>query len=290
MRLSIANCMACGDAWSAKRKNRRAAPPAPRQTADDRCGASPPSSPRLISPLAAELDAAPSKADAPLTEASLPLAAFAYVGRAPHAAPSECSPPIGQTPHGRKTTTPADSPGDTRYLIVVQWNQDYGQATQAPEAPAITDDSPASSRETGEADSGNLSVPSGGTGNAEMGSEMPGSEAAASSRDLVAVTTDVLDVRIDPQGGDIVYAALPQHKYAENSDQPFVLLSDNSTRSYVARSGLQLEGHQGASPSPPSRPNTGWPKGTIRYRWISAPPSMAWMSSSASPSIATVTP
>ncbi|SEM83205.1 hypothetical protein SAMN04487952_107123 [Halomonas caseinilytica] len=31
---------------------------------------------RLISPLAAELDAAPSKADAPLTNASLPLAGF----------------------------------------------------------------------------------------------------------------------------------------------------------------------------------------------------------------------
>ncbi|MDL4862180.1 membrane protein insertase YidC [Halomonas elongata] len=134
------------------------------------------------------------------------------------------------------------------YLIVVQWNQDYGQATQAPEAPAITSDSPASSQDAADTDSSDLSVPSSGTanaGNADMGSAMPGDKAASNSRDLVAVATDVLDIRIDPQGGDIVYAALPQHKYAEDTDQPFVLLSDNATRSYVARSGLQLEGHQG---------------------------------------------
>ncbi|MDT8893373.1 membrane protein insertase YidC [Halomonas sp. I1] len=131
------------------------------------------------------------------------------------------------------------------YLIVVQWNQDYGQATQAPQAPAITDNASTPSQGTGDTDGGDLSVPSSGTTDADMGNAMPGNEAASNSRDLVAVATDVLDVRIDPQGGDIVYAALPQHKYAENSEQPFVLLSDNGTRSYVARSGLQLEGHQG---------------------------------------------
>ncbi len=77
MRLSIANYMACGDALNAKRKRRRAAP---RQTADGRSGVPPLSffgaRMSLFSPLAAKLDAAPSKADAPLTEASLPPAGF----------------------------------------------------------------------------------------------------------------------------------------------------------------------------------------------------------------------
>jgi YidC/Oxa1 family membrane protein insertase len=75
---------------------------------------------------------------------------------------------------------------------------------------------------------------------------MPGEvSSSTSSRDLIAVVTDVLDLRIDPQGGDVVYAALPQYKLTLNSDHPYVLLSDSESRSYVARSGLQLDGQAG---------------------------------------------
>ncbi len=35
---------------------------------------------------------------------------------------------------------------------------------------------------------------------------------------------------------------MPQHKLTLDSDRNYVLLSDNATRSYVARSGLQLDG------------------------------------------------
>lgn len=80
----------------------------------------------------------------------------------------------------------------------------------------------------------------------DLGEEIAADPArATATRDLVAVVTDVLDVRIDPQGGDIIYAALPQHRMTLDSDRPYVLLSDNETRSYVARSGLQLDGHSG---------------------------------------------
>ncbi|MGQ7246246.1 membrane protein insertase YidC [Halomonas sp. V046] len=129
------------------------------------------------------------------------------------------------------------------YLIMVQWNQDYGQTPSTPEAPAIT--SNASSDQRDDASQG-LAAPSSPDA---VGSEMPGDTAAepaaANSRDLVAVVTDVLDVRIDPQGGDIVYAALPQHLMSQDGDRPYVLLANNSTLSYVARSGLQLDGNSG---------------------------------------------
>ncbi|MFC4976224.1 membrane protein insertase YidC [Halomonas beimenensis] len=127
------------------------------------------------------------------------------------------------------------------YLIVVQWNQDYGQVATAPQAPAITGEAQAPAA----ADGDDLSVPAERRGADDIAGGIPGEAAATRSRDLVAVTTDVLDLRIDPQGGDIVYAALPQHKFALDSEQPFVLLADNASLSYVARSGLQLEGHQG---------------------------------------------
>ncbi|MBS9403371.1 membrane protein insertase YidC [Halomonas sp. TRM85114] len=128
------------------------------------------------------------------------------------------------------------------YLLVVQWNQDYGQVTTLPDAPAISGDE---QREPADTNGGDLAVPSTSSSQDQGAEAMPDAPATDNTRDLVAVVTDVLDVRIDPQGGDIVYAALPDHRLTLDSDRPYVLLSDSQTRSYVARSGLQLEGHEG---------------------------------------------
>ncbi|SFU50386.1 membrane protein insertase YidC [Halomonas korlensis] len=128
------------------------------------------------------------------------------------------------------------------YLLVVQWNQDYGQATTVPDAPAITG---SEQRERADTNGEDLAVPSAPSSQDQGAEAMPDAPATEDSRNLVAVVTDVLDVRIDPQGGDIVYAALPEHRLTLDSERPYVLLSDSQTRSYVARSGLQLEGHEG---------------------------------------------
>nr|WP_298250140.1 membrane protein insertase YidC [uncultured Halomonas sp.] len=131
------------------------------------------------------------------------------------------------------------------YLIVVQWNQDYGQMAPEPQAPSITSNQSGSgSTELGTADEG-LAAPAANGGDRRMAETMPDSGEAAAGRDLVAVVTDVLDLRIDPQGGDIVYAALPEHELTLDSERSYVMLSDNDTRSYVARSGLQLDGQSG---------------------------------------------
>ncbi|MGQ7262849.1 membrane protein insertase YidC [Vreelandella sp. V005] len=128
------------------------------------------------------------------------------------------------------------------YLLVVQWNQDYGQPNydSVPETTQRSNAVPSSDIEDGE---GGLAVPSASSPQSDVGEGIPDdTESDSSSRDFIAVTTDVLDVRIDPHGGDIVYAALPQHKLSLDSERNYVLLSDNSSRSYVARSGLQLDG------------------------------------------------
>jgi YidC/Oxa1 family membrane protein insertase len=142
------------------------------------------------------------------------------------------------------------------YLLVVQWNQDYGQVTTETQAPSVATSGQPTGQDNADEASG-LSVPT-TSSNPQGASDLTGSmsdPAAAddNSRALVAVTTDVLDVRIDPQGGDIVYAALLDHKLTNNSDQPFVLLSDNANRSFVAKSGLQLEGHEGRIAFTPSQ-------------------------------------
>ena len=56
---------------------------------------------------------------------------------------------------------------------------------------------------------------------------------------IVQVYTDVLQLAIDLDGGDIVEVALPKHlAEIDNPDVPFVLLEQNANRVYVAQSGL----------------------------------------------------
>ncbi|AQU84499.1 MULTISPECIES: membrane protein insertase YidC [unclassified Halomonas] len=127
------------------------------------------------------------------------------------------------------------------YLLVVQWNQDYGQTTydSTPEITQSSNGTPASDVSNGD----DFAVPSTSAPQSTVGEGLQdAAESETASRDFIAVTTDVLDLRIDPHGGDIVYAALPQHKLTLDSDRNYVLLSDNANRSYVARSGLQLDG------------------------------------------------
>ena len=127
------------------------------------------------------------------------------------------------------------------YLLVIQWNQDYGPTDydSTPEITQSSSDAPSANAES----SNDLTVPSTSAPNSAVDDGLASNtESETSSRDFIAVATDVLDVRIDPHGGDIIYAALPQHKMTLDTERNYVLLSDNSTRSYVARSGLQLDG------------------------------------------------
>lgn len=56
---------------------------------------------------------------------------------------------------------------------------------------------------------------------------------------IVQLRSDVLNLAIDLHGGDIIELSLPQHlEEQDNPDQPFVLLEQNDTLTYIARSGL----------------------------------------------------
>ncbi|MEA3252528.1 MAG: membrane protein insertase YidC [Pseudomonadota bacterium] len=132
------------------------------------------------------------------------------------------------------------------YLLVIQWNEDYGQTAVETEAPSysqsnVRDTDNTTNTETEQA----LAAPSSDAKQAGNSPDMAESAQDGNRRSLIRVATDALDVRIDPRGGDIVYAALPKYKASQDTEQPFVLLSDGQARSYVAKSGLQLEGQQG---------------------------------------------
>lgn len=65
------------------------------------------------------------------------------------------------------------------------------------------------------------------------------SVSTAPTNQIITVKTDVLDVHIDPNGGDVLQVVLLDHLADKADDnQPFVLLTKSNTHTYVARSGL----------------------------------------------------
>ncbi|MBM7062684.1 membrane protein insertase YidC [Pseudomonas sp. UL073] len=118
------------------------------------------------------------------------------------------------------------------YLMVLQWNQDYGQAAlPAPAAPSAT----AALPDTAPGTTSNDDVP---TAQADA-STAPVAATPAASDQLIRVRTDVLDLAIDPRGGDIVQLTLPAYpRRQDRPDVPFQLFDNGGERTYLAQSGL----------------------------------------------------
>lgn len=121
------------------------------------------------------------------------------------------------------------------FMLMTEWVHFRQQPTPQTEA-AATQPAPASD---------DNSVP----GAPAPSQEIPASAGAApeataaagdqAGRRYVDVQTDVLNVRIDLHGGDIVFASLPKQSASLNTpNQPFVLLSQDANRTYIAQSGL----------------------------------------------------
>ncbi|KAA0913395.1 membrane protein insertase YidC [Psychrobacter sp. ANT_WB68] len=119
----------------------------------------------------------------------------------------------------------------TAYLLILAWRDDYADAPAVETVPktatSVGVDIPSTSGAAGDIPVQTLPV---GTGTV--------AETPAANTGLITVTTDRYDIKINPEGGDIVYAALKQYDATLDSDKPFVLLENNSNRVYVAQSGL----------------------------------------------------
>ncbi|WP_426415518.1 membrane protein insertase YidC [Aestuariirhabdus sp. LZHN29] len=123
------------------------------------------------------------------------------------------------------------------YLLILQWNNDYNRA---PETPVVhtTLSSPALPAPVPEPTvAATTDAPQ--ALDATSVAQAPTEASKAPSGQLITVTTDVLELEIDPRGGDVVKVALPAYpRHKETPDQPFVLLERTQERTYVAQSGL----------------------------------------------------
>ncbi len=136
------------------------------------------------------------------------------------------------------------------YLMVLQWNQDYGQtvipdeARQEQPATSSLPDTPTAAANTGSGAQADIPA----VGDGQAASALPDAQA---STQLIRVRTDVLDIAIDPRGGDIVDLRLPQYPRSQDRpDVPFQLFERSGERTYEAQSGLIGDGPDKASGRP----------------------------------------
>lgn len=121
------------------------------------------------------------------------------------------------------------------YVMVLKWNDDYGQAALPTQntaastvAPGLPDGVPAANN------GASADVPS-----ANADSSPAELAPVALSKDLIRVKTDVLELAIDPVGGDIVQLNLPKYpRRQDHPDIPFQLFDNGGERVYLAQSGL----------------------------------------------------
>ena len=106
------------------------------------------------------------------------------------------------------------------YLMWTQWQTDKAPQPAAAQTVSQTNATSSLSADVPEADITGVPV------------QLP------ANKNLISVKTDQLDIKINPIGGDIVYAALVTHKREIDSNDPFVILEQNNDFTYIAQSGL----------------------------------------------------
>ncbi|TQF72582.1 membrane protein insertase YidC [Pseudoalteromonas luteoviolacea] len=109
------------------------------------------------------------------------------------------------------------------FLLFSEWQDEQAQSKAEPSAVTQVATSPSN---TDQAD-----IP------ASSEADVPVAQTQA-VRSVITVSTDVLAVKIDTKGGDIVEAKLLQHAETHGSDIPYLLLGEFDGKQYLAQSGL----------------------------------------------------
>ncbi|WP_421682992.1 membrane protein insertase YidC [Stutzerimonas urumqiensis] len=130
------------------------------------------------------------------------------------------------------------------YLLVLQWNQDYGQAALPSPVQQTTADETLPALPEGQQAAATQDIPS-------LNADAPAAESAQPSGQLIEVQTDVFNLHIDPKGGDIVSLSLREYPVSQQRpDVPFRLFERSGERTYLAQSGLIGDGPDQASGRP----------------------------------------
>lgn len=125
--------------------------------------------------------------------------------------------------------------GFSMVLLWDQWQIHNGkQATFFPSAPkTVATTAPADKQPADVPDALTAATP------AASASDVPGAaEAAPVARETITVTTDVMRLTFDGQGGALVHAELLKYGSDADKSKPFVLFDESAERVYMAQTGL----------------------------------------------------
>lgn len=128
------------------------------------------------------------------------------------------------------------------YLMILQWQEDYGQSATINAAQNNSQSYPQAS---GQLNSGAAGIPDAPV----LSQDVPMAQeevvkptvevASVISTQLITIETDVLTVEIDPVGGDIVSISLLDYPVSiDQPNVPFQLLNRTPEHTYIAQSGL----------------------------------------------------
>jgi len=127
------------------------------------------------------------------------------------------------------------------YLMVLAWNEDYNQ----PAEPVAVEEQTANLRDAATDDEISLPDSSGSTDSATVDEfSAPGDATTATPSDLsasdrvVTVRTDVLELKIDRIGGNLVEASLLDYDRTLDSAEPLRVLQTSDNRTYFLESGM----------------------------------------------------
>lgn len=109
------------------------------------------------------------------------------------------------------------------YVMVLKWNQDYGQAALPTQNVAASNTAPS----LPDAPVGNNAASNDDIPRAASDTSAPAEAPVAVSKDLIQIKTDVLELAIDPQGGDVAQLKLPL--YPRRQDHPEIRSSCSTT-------------------------------------------------------------
>ncbi len=138
------------------------------------------------------------------------------------------------------------------FLLVIRWNS-FQEARVEEASSEISATAPANVAATDAVPTAvSLDELPSATGST-LPAASPSQNGLSTSTALVHVKTDVLEAWIDPVGGDLVKVALPTfYAKIDTPDQPFVLLNQTGSHTYIARSGLV--GQNGTDSNSAERP------------------------------------
>ena len=137
------------------------------------------------------------------------------------------------------------------YVMVLKWNQDYGQTALPTQNVASSTTAPGlPDTATGNNASVSDDIPRAAS---DTSATAPAETPVAASKDLIQIKTDVLNLAVDPQGGDVAQLTLPLYpRRQDHPDIPFQLFDNGNELTYLAQSGLI--GTDGPDASPAGRP------------------------------------